>query len=173
MHLDILCNENQLDALLIFNSFCQSTSTCFGHVYCPSSGGIHCICMAVCTCYTFKVIGCWLDQDGTNLHLHYTPRRNLNSAACVVKLLSAGALLKITFMFIRRIVHMSAWSVTSSSLLWAILLFTGEHTVEGNHTNVGHVWKPSVMRVNLTAHQLCSFRWETPNVSLVQPGFYL
>jgi hypothetical protein len=39
----ILCNENQLDELFIYYLFSQSTSTCFGHVYCPSSGGIHCI----------------------------------------------------------------------------------------------------------------------------------
>ena len=70
--------------------------------------------------------------------LHYTPRRNLINAACVVKLLNAGALLQIT-VFIRRIVHMRGQSVTSTLLLWAILLFTGEHRVERNHTNVGHV----------------------------------
>jgi hypothetical protein len=55
---DNLCNENQLDALLILNLFRQSTSTCFRHIYCPSSGGIHCICTAVVTCYTFKLTGC-------------------------------------------------------------------------------------------------------------------
>jgi hypothetical protein len=43
VHLDILCNENQLDALFIVNLFRQSSSICFGHVYCPSSGGMHCI----------------------------------------------------------------------------------------------------------------------------------
>jgi hypothetical protein len=31
MHLDILCNENQSDALFIRNLFNQITSTCFGH----------------------------------------------------------------------------------------------------------------------------------------------
>jgi hypothetical protein len=36
VHLDDLCNENQLDALFTLNLFRQSTSTCFGHVYCPS-----------------------------------------------------------------------------------------------------------------------------------------
>ena len=35
-----LCNENQLDALFILSLFHQSTSTCFGHIFCPSSGGI-------------------------------------------------------------------------------------------------------------------------------------
>jgi len=35
-----LCNKNQLHALFIFNLFCQSTSTCFRHIFSPSSGGI-------------------------------------------------------------------------------------------------------------------------------------
>jgi hypothetical protein len=47
-----LCNENQLDTLFIFNLFCQTTSTCLGHVYCPSSGGIHCVCTETGTCYS-------------------------------------------------------------------------------------------------------------------------
>jgi hypothetical protein len=38
VHLDILCNENKLYALFIFTLFRQTTSTRFGHVYCPSSG---------------------------------------------------------------------------------------------------------------------------------------
>jgi hypothetical protein len=46
----IFCNENEPDALFILNLFRQSTSACFGHIYCPSSGGIHCICTAVGTC---------------------------------------------------------------------------------------------------------------------------
>jgi hypothetical protein len=50
LHLDILCNENQVEALFILDLFRQSTATCFGHVYCPSSGGIHCMCTAVGTC---------------------------------------------------------------------------------------------------------------------------
>ena len=33
------CNENQLDALFIFSLFRQSTSTNFGHICSPSSGG--------------------------------------------------------------------------------------------------------------------------------------
>ena len=36
-------NENHLDALFIFSLFRQSTSTCFGHICIPSSGGILCI----------------------------------------------------------------------------------------------------------------------------------
>jgi hypothetical protein len=35
-----LCNKNQLDALFILSLFLQSTSTCFGHNFSPSSGGI-------------------------------------------------------------------------------------------------------------------------------------
>jgi hypothetical protein len=57
VHLGILCNDNQPDALFILNLFRQSASTCFRHVYCPSSGGIHCICTAIGTCYTFKLTG--------------------------------------------------------------------------------------------------------------------
>jgi hypothetical protein len=41
-----LCNENQPDALFVLNLFRQSSSTCFGHVCCPSLGGIHYICTA-------------------------------------------------------------------------------------------------------------------------------
>ena len=35
-----LCNKNQLDALFILSIFRQSASTCFGHIFSPSSGGI-------------------------------------------------------------------------------------------------------------------------------------
>ena len=35
----LLCNGNQLDALFILSLFRQSTSTCFGHICSPSSGG--------------------------------------------------------------------------------------------------------------------------------------
>ena len=34
------CNGNQLDALFILSLFRQLTSTCFGHIWSPSSGGI-------------------------------------------------------------------------------------------------------------------------------------
>ena len=36
----MFCWPCQLDALFIFSSFCQSTSTCFRHICSPSSGGI-------------------------------------------------------------------------------------------------------------------------------------
>ena len=35
-----LCNKIQLDTLFILSLFRQSTSTCFGHICRPSSGGI-------------------------------------------------------------------------------------------------------------------------------------
>jgi len=35
-----LCNKNQLDALFILSSFRQSTSTWFGYICSPSSGGL-------------------------------------------------------------------------------------------------------------------------------------
>jgi len=35
-----LCNEIQLDAMFVLSLFRQSTSTCFGHICSPSSGGI-------------------------------------------------------------------------------------------------------------------------------------
>jgi hypothetical protein len=64
VHLGILCNENQPDALFNLNVFRQLTSTCFGHVHCPSSGGVHSICTASGTCYTFRLTGSWPGQDG-------------------------------------------------------------------------------------------------------------
>jgi hypothetical protein len=63
VHLDILCNEKELYELNCVCLFNQSTSTCFGQIYCPSSGGIHCICTAIGTCYKFRLIGCWSGQD--------------------------------------------------------------------------------------------------------------
>jgi hypothetical protein len=54
MYLDNLCNKNQLEALFIVNLFRPTTSTCFGHIYCPSSGGTHSICTAIGMCYTFR-----------------------------------------------------------------------------------------------------------------------
>jgi len=35
-----LCNKNQLYALFVFSLFHQSTSTYFGHISSPSSGGV-------------------------------------------------------------------------------------------------------------------------------------
>jgi len=36
----VLCHKNQLAALFILSLFHPSTSTCFGHICSPSSGGI-------------------------------------------------------------------------------------------------------------------------------------
>jgi len=46
------CNENQLDALFILSLFRQSTSTGFGHICSPSSGGILYI-------YNNSYVLCW------------------------------------------------------------------------------------------------------------------
>jgi hypothetical protein len=43
LHIHNLCNENKPDAIFILNLFRQTTSICLGRIYCPSSGGIHCI----------------------------------------------------------------------------------------------------------------------------------
>jgi len=53
---DCPCNENQLDALFILSLFRQSTSTCFGHICSPSSGGILCI-------YNDWYVLCFLDDS--------------------------------------------------------------------------------------------------------------
>jgi hypothetical protein len=71
MHLDIPCKDNQPDALFIINLLRQSASSCFGLAYYPPSGGIHCICTAAGMCYMFKLIGCWLGQDGTQMDNKY------------------------------------------------------------------------------------------------------
>jgi hypothetical protein len=42
--LNIFCNENHPNELFILNLFRLSTSTCFGHVCYPSSGGIYYVC---------------------------------------------------------------------------------------------------------------------------------
>ena len=47
--------ENQLDALFILSLFGQSTSTCFGHICSPSSGGILYIYATNGTCCVYTV----------------------------------------------------------------------------------------------------------------------
>jgi hypothetical protein len=90
VHIDILCNENQTDALFILNLFCPSTSTCFGHVYCPSSCGIYCICTVVGKGYKFNPLApsdpymgltaqltsrrCILSTYSTNIRTEYFKR---------------------------------------------------------------------------------------------------
>jgi hypothetical protein len=71
--------------------------------------------------------------------LLYIPKRNLISAVFVEKLSNAGAPLQITFESTQGIVHTSVRSVISTSLLLAISLFIGGHTVGRNHINVEHV----------------------------------
>jgi hypothetical protein len=56
----VLCNDNQPDALFILNLFHQSTSACFGHIYCPSSGGFHCVCTETCVCHTVNTSWWWV-----------------------------------------------------------------------------------------------------------------
>jgi len=46
-------NVNQLYTLFILSLFRQSTSTCFGHICSPSSGGTLCIYTEVGTCWVF------------------------------------------------------------------------------------------------------------------------
>jgi hypothetical protein len=62
----VFCNENQLDALFILNLFRPTISICFVRIYCPSSGGIHCICTAVGTCYTFR----WMAAGRVRMELY-------------------------------------------------------------------------------------------------------
>jgi len=66
----ILCNKNQLEALLILSLFRQSTSTCFGHIYSPLSEGILFI-------YNNWYVLCLLDDS----HLKSTTRTN----CCIYK----------------------------------------------------------------------------------------
>jgi len=47
----VLCNKNQPDALFIVSLCHQSTSTCFGQICSPSSGGILNIYTTVVTCW--------------------------------------------------------------------------------------------------------------------------
>jgi hypothetical protein len=65
-HPCIVCNENQPNALFILNLFHQSTSTCFGRIYCPSTGGIHCMCVQQLVHVVH--VGDWqlVGQDGTS-----------------------------------------------------------------------------------------------------------
>jgi len=63
------CNENQLDALFILSLFRQPTSTCFGHICSPSSGGILYIYNnRYVLCF---LVECWLGWDGTKKHNSY------------------------------------------------------------------------------------------------------
>jgi len=72
----IMCNENQLDALFILSLFRQSTSTCFGHICSPSSGGIlyvysnwyvFCFLVDCLLSDTISLHGCILDSCTENV----------------------------------------------------------------------------------------------------------
>jgi hypothetical protein len=110
VYFDILCNEYQLYGQRIFNLFLQSTSTCFGHVYCPSSGGIHCICTKIATCYTFKLTGCWPGQDGTgSIHVEADWGNKL-------KISSASGWFSLKR--IQIIISLIHWIISSSGMLF-------------------------------------------------------
>jgi hypothetical protein len=88
MCLYILCNENQLVALFIFNLFHQSTSTGFRHVCCPSSGSIHSVCVCVCACvcrHTQQLVGVkslsWL-AAGWDRTLNWPAANQLKHVTC-------------------------------------------------------------------------------------------
>jgi hypothetical protein len=66
----------------IYLQFISSMNlTRFEQVYCPSSGGIHCICTCIGTCYTFKLTGCWPGQDGTQVEVDWRNKLKINSAS--------------------------------------------------------------------------------------------
>jgi len=57
------CNENQLGALFILSLFHQSTSTCFGHIYSPSSGSILYIYNWYMLCFSTHSTGVWVSPE--------------------------------------------------------------------------------------------------------------
>jgi hypothetical protein len=80
-------NFIQLDVLFIIIHFVNYALTCFGLIYCPSAGGIHCICTSIGTCCTFMLASCWLDRDGTSSILMWrspVPRRKHGLALIIL-----------------------------------------------------------------------------------------
>jgi len=67
------CNETQLDALFILSLFRQSTSTCFGHIFSPSSGGILYIYSYNSRYVLWFLVGCPLARP-TDIQKHNTYR---------------------------------------------------------------------------------------------------
>ena len=59
---------NQMDALFTLSLFSQSTSTYFGHICIPSSGGILYvyIYITIGTCCAFQLIVYWPGQQTVN-----------------------------------------------------------------------------------------------------------
>jgi hypothetical protein len=77
-----LCNKNQLDALFILSLFRQSTSTCFGHICSPSSGGtlyIYNKWYVLCFLVDCLLVGLWWNQFNTEcfLMMGYKYARNV------------------------------------------------------------------------------------------------
>ena len=68
-----LCNENQLDALFILRLFPQSSSTCFGYICSPSSGGILYIYNNWYVLYFLLIVTvCWpANRQSTKKHNTY------------------------------------------------------------------------------------------------------
>ena len=79
-----VCNENQPDALFILSLFRQSTSTFYGHVWSPTSGGILCVYIyiyiyihththtTIGTCCAFQLTVCWpANRQSTEGHNTY------------------------------------------------------------------------------------------------------
>jgi hypothetical protein len=71
-----LCNENQLDTLFTLSLFHQSTSTCFGHIWSTSSGGILYIYSNWYVFFAFHLTVCWLasrlaNRQSTEKHNTY------------------------------------------------------------------------------------------------------
>jgi hypothetical protein len=78
------CNKNQHDALFILNLFRHSTSTCFGHVRIPPSGGIlyiHSNWYALCFSVGYLLVGQqtvnWKTQHVTTVVYTGCPTRNV------------------------------------------------------------------------------------------------
>jgi hypothetical protein len=64
VRIDNLCNETNMKHKLSLIYFVTQPLEVSG-ICCPSSGGIHCICTAVGTCFIFKWTGCWPGQGRT------------------------------------------------------------------------------------------------------------
>jgi len=93
LHLDTLCNKNQLDVLFILSLFAhststcfsyictpsQSTSTCFSYICTPSSGGILYIYDSwYVSCFA---VDCCLGWDGTRPAVDRPNKLRINSAS--------------------------------------------------------------------------------------------
>ena len=64
---DHLRKKNQLDALFILSLFCQSTSTCFGSICSPSSGGtLYVYKNWYVFCFSIDCLLAWFDLNQAN-----------------------------------------------------------------------------------------------------------